>query len=791
MFSFLFSQAAKALTANLLPGSPISHLASGLGAYIGNDFEKYLLSDDKYTFSGYRFTGFNQQSFCYGADIPKVYGRVILSGNIVWYGEVREEKKTKVKEFGNIFKHKEHNTHYRYYVNFAMILCEGIVDEISRIWADEEEIYLNHYNLTIYYGTEEQNVDPLIASQVGKENVSAFRGLCYVVIKDFPIDPKRSTLPKFTFEVKRKMSRNRPMTRFTAINLGPGYGEFCYDPTIAYRKYYSKFEMGIIYHDHQDAINLNASNNRADMMVVLDHLFEQFPNTAWVTINIAWFVSSSNIGTATIYPTCEYRDGMYSAPNDWTVGRYNRHNARLAVTDHDGYFLYAGTPSDASIIRLVAELKRRKIKIMINPLLLVEDSNKTWRGNISGDDKHLDRFYNSNDGYAAFISHYANLLKDSIDGFSLGSEMVGLNRSSKGKNNLRQLARQIKNIFALRAIVLTYGADISEYDKLSDLWEDDAIDVIGVNAFFSKENVPNLNSLPTSKKIWFTQFGFPSIKNCEYEPKYSKDGNLNRDRIIDFDEQEGTLLKHYEAWSQNSRIEKIFLYYYAANPNMHLAEYGDKNWAFNHSLNFKSTNVGINQIIEDLFKDLPEKDCIVPDLYNQTFQGAIFKGIKNCQELLQTLSLTLGYSYYEKDGKLFITNKPSRVNNKLSEYENFTLSSHLIRKYSQVQKIRIHYISAQKDFNIDYVDHAEHSSGLELSLFFPFVVNENFALKIAQNVYVASEAYNKILIIKLPCQFYGDFDFAYYQIEALDYKLCSKKLLEDNILQLEFIEDNR
>ena len=593
MFSFLFSQAAKALTANLLPGSPISYLASGFGAFIGNDFEKYLLSDDKFTVSGYRFTGFNQQSFCYGVDIPKIYGRVILTGNIVWYGEVREEKHTKAREFGNIFKHKEYNTHYRYYANFAMILCEGVVDEISRIWADDEEIFLNHYNITKYYGTEQQGVDPLMANHLGKDNISAFRGLCYVVIKDFPIDPARSTLPKFTFELKRKMSQNRPMTKFNAINLGPGYGEFGYDTSIAYRKYYSKFEMGIIYHDHQDAINLNASNNKADMMVVIEHLFGQFPSIKWVTINIAWFTNSLDIGQARIYPTCEYNDGMYSAPNDWSVGGFNRANAPLAAIDHEGGFLYGGTPSDGAVVRLVAELKRRNIKVMINPFLLVEDHNKSWRGNIAGDERNLDKFYNSPQGYLSFICHYANLLKGSIDGFTLGSEMVGLNKSAKGRELLRALAHRVKNIFASHPIILTYGADVGEYEQLGELWQDSAINVIGINAFFSKAASVSLEKLPTTKKIWFTQFGYPSIKNCEFDPKYSKDNILDRNKIIDFDEQEGALLKNYDLWSKNPKIELISLYYYDANPNIHLPEYGDPNWAFNHSLNFKSTNIGV------------------------------------------------------------------------------------------------------------------------------------------------------------------------------------------------------
>ena len=146
----------------------------------------------------------------------------------------------------------------------------------------------------------------------------------------------------------------------------------------------------------------------------------------------------------------------------------------------------------------------------------------------------------------------------------------------------------------------------------------------------------------------------------------------------------------------------------------------------------------------------------------------------------------MNYQYYEKDGKLVITNKLSKVNDVLADYNKFILSSQILKKYYRVQKIRVHYISAQKEFNIDYVDYFEHSTGLELSIFFPFVVNGNYVLKMAQNIYKTSEKYNKNLILKLPFQFYDSLSFACYQIDNIKYNLCSKKLVEDNILELVF-----
>jgi hypothetical protein len=787
MFSFLFGQAAQMLTASLLPGSSISYLASGIGAFIGNDFEKYLLTDDRFIASGYRFGGFNQQSFCYGTDIPKVYGRVHLTGNIVWYGEVREEKNTKVREFGNIFKHKEYNLHYRYYANFAMILCEGVVDEVSRIWADGEEVFLNHHNLTTYYGTESQLIDPLIEKHLGTGNASAFRGLCYVVIKDFPIDPKRSTLPKFTFEVKRGMSNKKPFNNFTAINLGPGYGEFAYDIQIAYRKYYSKFELGIIYHDHQDQINMNASNQKSDMYVSLEHMFEQFPKLQWVTINIAWYTNSANISDALVYPTCEYREGMYSSPNDWSVATYNRSNARIAAISIHGNFIYGGTPSDCSILSLVAELKKRNIKVMICPVLLVEDDNKTWRGYIGGEDKYLDKFYNGANGYVAFMSHYANLLKDHINGFVLGSQMQRLNKSVHGKLMLKKLAQHVKNIFAHRNIIVTYGADVAEYADLSDLWSSDCIDVIGINAYL-KHNAPlNFDALPPSKKIWFTQFGFPSIKDCEDFIGHGFTQTSDAFVVADFEAQEKALLNAHEQWRMNSRIEKVFLYYYDVNPNIHLPEYNDPHWPSSYALNFKSTNIGVKQIIEDLIKDFAERDSIILDLYNHSFQGAIIKGFKNYQEFFHMLSMTANYHTYEEDGKLYITNKLHSHDDTLEAYENLFCLIQQNTEYYQIHKIRVYYICQERDYNLDYVDHRPCNIGQELSIFFPFVTNNHYAIKLAVHIASKSEKYQTSIRINLPYHFYDKMQFGIYRINQLHYLLQRKAISEGGILDLDFV----
>ena len=505
---------------------------------------------------------------CYGREIPIIYGQITLCGNIIWYGETREEKHTKVRDFGKIFKNKEYNDYYLYYATFAIMLCEGEVDEISRIWADDEELFLSDYNLTKYYGSEDQQPDPTIVSYKGIENTQAYRGLCYVVLKNFPIDPKRSTIPKFKFEVIRSMIQNPLLDKIKALSLGPGYGEYIYDTQICYKKFYSKFDHGIIYHEGSEPLNLIASLDSADAMISLKKMTKQFQKLSWVSIDICWFANSTDISGCKIYPTIEFKEWEYTHPVDWKVGNYNRQHARVAAKDAKGYFLYGGgTPSDNSLLNLIGELRKKKLKIMIHPRILVENAEKSWCGDIGGDAKHLNKFYDGDEGYNKFILHYANLLKDHIDAFIIGSDLTSLNKIKINNQHpniakLKELLTKTKQIFASRDIKVTYGADISELDLLSDLWNDLHLDVIGINAYFaSNYDLAKLNSLHPTKKIWFTCAGFPSVKNCEASPKVNR-YNAQSEEDIDFRAQELALNNALDRYCGKNIIEQVFVFYY-------------------------------------------------------------------------------------------------------------------------------------------------------------------------------------------------------------------------------------
>lgn len=195
-------------------------------------------------------------SASYGRGIPKVWGTMRVTGNMFWSTDFREEKiymSSKGKEkSGAMGKKKEKKGKatpmYKYYANFAMGLCEGPVDEILRIWADNNLIY-NKYNsddedlvgpgfstrdeessgkrsqksaggkkgnsghsgrfaYRFYDGDESQMPDAFMVSQEGEGNVPGYRGLSYLMFQDFALEDFGNRIPTITAEVTtRAVSR--------------------------------------------------------------------------------------------------------------------------------------------------------------------------------------------------------------------------------------------------------------------------------------------------------------------------------------------------------------------------------------------------------------------------------------------------------------------------------------------------------------------------------------------------------------------------------------------------------
>ncbi len=141
------------------------------------------------------------QTCQYGGAIPFVIGKQRISGNIIW----AQNKKTYTIK-NNVSKYgTTSGESTAYTVSMAIALCKGPILGISRVWANGKVIVDSRTTSkkligTLYRGTNTQNPDPTIEAVQGSGNVPAYRGLAYIVLKDFDLGPT-GQIPQFSFEV--------------------------------------------------------------------------------------------------------------------------------------------------------------------------------------------------------------------------------------------------------------------------------------------------------------------------------------------------------------------------------------------------------------------------------------------------------------------------------------------------------------------------------------------------------------------------------------------------------------
>ena len=169
-----------------------------------------------------------------GTPIPRVYGRVRIPGQLIWATRFKEEKR-KVKQANagggkntGITADQSGAVEYRYYANVAYALCEGPILGISQIWADGKKLKQKKLHFDVHLGTEDQEPNAFMVSKEGAGTVPAYRGVAYVVFKEWPLEAFGNRLPVVNFEVIRAFDPFEEQVR--AVTVIPGAGEFIYDP---------------------------------------------------------------------------------------------------------------------------------------------------------------------------------------------------------------------------------------------------------------------------------------------------------------------------------------------------------------------------------------------------------------------------------------------------------------------------------------------------------------------------------------------------------------------------------
>lgn len=742
-------------------------------------------------------------AFCgarYGEPIPLPFGKIRVQGKIIWLNKVTQsENVTSTCKYFRGTKQRSQTIdkiEFRYNLSFAVAICEGRINDIGRVWNGDELIDISQYTHRLHKGGEEQMPDPLIAAIEG-EMAPAFRDLAYIVFEEIQLADFDDVIPNFSFEVIRRPNIGGSKMVEDIIEsmiMIPGSGEYVYD-TIPQSK--------TVYSDTRDPlgtsfINVHNPAQIADAVYGLNQLQETCTNVKWVAPVVCWFANSDNLSECIIRPAIEFRDDNVGYSEEWRVSFYTRFSAMEISKDRWNSPNYGGTPNDSCIIRYLTELRSRGLKTMFYPMFFIDLDHKPWRGRLTGNPEDVHNFFHRECGYNQFILHYAGLVKDHVDAFVIGTELIGLTkiRNHDGcfpaVDEFINLAKQVKQIVGPN-VQVTYAADWSEYHhtdggwyNLDPLWACDAIDFIGIDAYFpitdttsssisdaeirkgfnsgegydyyvnrennGHEHLPlspayawkNLRYWwenthtnpdgrvtawqPKSKKIWFTEYGFPSIDkapnqpNVFYDPRCI-DGGVPRHSTgeVNFSIQRRCIKAFIEFWSGEEYIENMFLWTWDARPYPaypHMKVWTDSHlWAKGHWVNNKLGGASVASIILELsLKSNISAESIDVSGVDETIEGMLVNSSQSCMDVIKTLrtshffdiitSLSSMYpgetiiEFCKRGNKSSVSVKRDEL---IKMNENSFLYKYRLHETEILNKLNLRYINGPQEYEENYI----------------------------------------------------------------------------------------
>ncbi|QRM54762.1 glycoside hydrolase TIM-barrel-like domain-containing protein [Sinorhizobium sp. BG8] len=499
MATILFQAAGAALGSVFGPFGAI--IGRAAGALAGSVVDRSIINGMT-TITGARLSDARIPGAEEGTVINRVYGTVRIGGTLIWATRFEEEV-TSERSGGKATGPRVET--YSYFGNFAVGICEGPIAGVRRIWADGRELDLTTIEMRLHKGREGQAPDPLIEAKQGEGKAPAYRGLAYAVFEHLPLDGFGNRIPVLQFEVIRPVGKLEK--RIRAVTIIPGSSEHGYDPRLVTERTGSGAGRNI---------NRNTMIAETDWTVSIDELQSLCPNLERVALVTAWFGTDLRARRCRIVPGVEVAS-RNDESRPWSVSGILRADAHL-VSRSGGGPAYGGTPSDASVVAAISDLKARGLKVYLYPFVLMdipedngladpygggEQAAYPWRGRITchpaiGESGSADRSAEAreqveefcgaareadfevsgetvtgpvtDEGFRRMVLHYALLAKAAggVDGFIVGSEMRGLTRVRDGDGKfpfvdaLRDLASDVRDIVGA-GTRLTYGADWSEY----------------------------------------------------------------------------------------------------------------------------------------------------------------------------------------------------------------------------------------------------------------------------------------------------------------------------------------
>lgn len=184
-------------TVGTLLGGPVG---GAIGSLLGQSIDQQLFGPGPR--EGPRLGDLSVQTSSYGTAIPRIFGTMRVAGSIVWSTDLQEDSETQGA------KGQPETVTYSYSASFAVALSSRRISNIGRIWADGKLVRTAEGEFTVstgfrfYDGSENQPVDPLIATIEGIDLAPAYRGTALALFEHLQLAEFGNRIPFLTFEVE-------------------------------------------------------------------------------------------------------------------------------------------------------------------------------------------------------------------------------------------------------------------------------------------------------------------------------------------------------------------------------------------------------------------------------------------------------------------------------------------------------------------------------------------------------------------------------------------------------------
>ncbi|WP_353281104.1 glycoside hydrolase TIM-barrel-like domain-containing protein [Wolbachia endosymbiont (group B) of Horisme vitalbata] len=274
---------------------------------------------------------------------------------------------------------------------------------------------------------------------------------------------------------------------------------------------------------------------------------------------------------------------------------------------------------------------------------------------------------------------------------------------------------------------------------------------------------------PKMKKIWFTEYGFPSMNGCTNEPnvfvdkgsiesKYPRYSNGEVSFLSQKTAIEGTLKK----WQSSEMVEKMFLWAWDARPFPYFPNLCDMwadchNWQTGHWIQGKISQLNVSDVLSDLLQKVGLKgDQFDTSDVKGLLSGYVINDQQPVRSIIKMLRRCYFFDVVEQNSKLKFIQKGRGVKTEIPIGEMVTNNVAKLVNISQLDlnsKVNVVYFNRNFGYPID-VKYAElPKQGNAATVEIPLIMEEGEAQNIAEVLLYSSWQERNVYNFKLPIKY--------------------------------------